>query len=127
MLNFIEAYVIVTLTLSLCIPLPLVFFIILTFYWFATGAEDEARHAEVRSDLPRAAGGRGQHQAQGQGQQDACRQGLARMQVQSARIHHGPNIYKDAKPYMSSLLMFYRVYRLEMKSVMLVFSTPFVN
>jgi hypothetical protein len=38
--------------------------------------------------------------------------------------HHGPNIYKDTKSLMSSLLVFNRVYRLEIKSVMLVFSTP---
>jgi hypothetical protein len=35
---------------------------------------------------------------------------------------HGPNIYKD-NPQMSSLLVSKRVYRLEIQSVMLVFST----
>ncbi len=40
---------------------------------------------------------------------------------------HGPNIYKDTKPKMSPLLVFYRVYRLEIQSVMLVFSTPLVK
>jgi len=40
---------------------------------------------------------------------------------------HGPHIYKDTKPKSSSLLVFYRVYRLEIQSVMLAFSTPFVN
>ncbi len=34
---------------------------------------------------------------------------------------HGPNIYKDTK------LVFNRVYRLEILSVVLVFSTPLVN
>jgi hypothetical protein len=29
---------------------------------------------------------------------------------------HGPNTYKDTKPYMSSLLVFNRVYRLEIVS-----------
>ncbi len=38
-----------------------------------------------------------------------------------------PNNYIDTKPYMSSLLVLYRVYRLEIQSVMLVFSTPLVN
>ncbi len=33
------------------------------------------------------------------------------------------NYYKDTKPKMSSLLVFNRVYRLEIQSVMLVFST----
>jgi hypothetical protein len=37
---------------------------------------------------------------------------------------HGPNIYKDTKPKMSSLLVFNR---LEIQSDMLVFSTPLVN
>jgi hypothetical protein len=41
--------------------------------------------------------------------------------------HHGPNNYKDTKPIMSSLLVFNRVYRLEIQSIMLVFSTPLVN
>jgi hypothetical protein len=40
---------------------------------------------------------------------------------------HGPDIYKDTKPQMSSLLVFNRVYRLEIQSVMLVFSTPLVQ
>jgi hypothetical protein len=40
---------------------------------------------------------------------------------------HGPNIYKDTKPLMSSLLVFNRVYRLEIQSVILLFSTPLVN
>ncbi len=34
---------------------------------------------------------------------------------------HGPNNYKDTK------LVFKRVYRLEIQSAMLVFSTPLVN
>ncbi len=34
---------------------------------------------------------------------------------------HGPNNYKDTKPSMSSLLVFNRVYRLEIQLVMLVF------
>ncbi len=38
--------------------------------------------------------------------------------------HHRPNNYKDTKPQMSSLLLFNRVYRLEIQSVMLVSSTP---
>jgi hypothetical protein len=45
-------------------------------------------------------------------------------------VWHGPNNYKDTKPSMSSLLVFNRVYRLEIQSVMLaflVFSTPLVN
>ncbi len=37
------------------------------------------------------------------------------------------NNYKDTKPSMSSLLVFNRVYRLEIQSVMLVFSARFVN
>ncbi len=40
---------------------------------------------------------------------------------------HGPNIYKDTKSQVSSLLVFNRVYRLEIQSVMMVFSTYFVN
>jgi hypothetical protein len=39
------------------------------------------------------------------------------------RQTHGPNIYKDTKPEMSSLL----VTGLEIQSVMLVLSTGFVN
>jgi hypothetical protein len=35
--------------------------------------------------------------------------------------------YLDTKPVMSSLLVFYRVYRLEIQSVMLLFSTGFLN
>ena len=42
-------------------------------------------------------------------------------------LTHGPKIYKDTKPKKSSLLVFNRVYRLEIQSVMLVFSTPLVN
>ncbi len=48
----------------------------------------------------------------------------------SVYLYHGPNIYKDTKPETSSLLVFNRVYRLEMilvQSVMLVFSTLLVN
>jgi hypothetical protein len=37
------------------------------------------------------------------------------------------NVYKDTKPQMSSVLVFNRVCRLEIQSVMLVFSTGFVN
>jgi hypothetical protein len=37
------------------------------------------------------------------------------------------NYYEDTKPLMSALLVFKRVYRLEIQSVMLVFSTPLVN
>jgi hypothetical protein len=40
---------------------------------------------------------------------------------------HGPNNYKDTKNLMSSFLVFNRVYRLEIQSVMLVFSTPLVD
>jgi hypothetical protein len=40
---------------------------------------------------------------------------------------HGPNNDKDTNPKMSSLLVFNRVFRLEIQSVMLVFSTPLVN
>ncbi len=104
MLNFIEAYVIVTLTFhclsSLCIPsYHFLYYINIFFYWSGTGAEDEARHAEVRSDLPRPAGGAGQHQAQGQGQQDARRQGLARMQVQCAYTLLSTNVRGSEKYY----------------------------
>ncbi len=42
-------------------------------------------------------------------------------------VHHGPINYKDTKPYVSSLLLFNRVYRLGIQSVMFVFSTSFVN
>jgi hypothetical protein len=43
-------------------------------------------------------------------------------------LWNGPHIYEDTKSKMSSLLMFNRVYnRLEIQSVMLVFSTPLVN
>jgi hypothetical protein len=35
--------------------------------------------------------------------------------------------YKDTKPWMSSLLVFNRVYRLEIQSVMFVFLTHLVN
>ncbi len=37
------------------------------------------------------------------------------------------NNYNDIKPKRSSLLAFNRVYRLEIQSIMLVFSTPLVN
>jgi hypothetical protein len=40
---------------------------------------------------------------------------------------HGRRNYKDTKPEMSSLLVFDKFYRLEIQSVMLVFSTPLVN
>ncbi len=40
---------------------------------------------------------------------------------------HEANIYKDPKSSMSSLLVFNRVYRLEILSVMLVFSASLVN
>ncbi len=40
---------------------------------------------------------------------------------------HGPNNHKDTITEMSSLLVFNRVYRLEIQSVMLVFSTPLFN
>ncbi len=36
-------------------------------------------------------------------------------------------MYKDTKPQKSSLLVFNRVYRLEIQSIILVFSTPLVN
>jgi hypothetical protein len=39
---------------------------------------------------------------------------------------HGRRNYKDTKPYMPSLLVFNKVYRLEIQSVTLVFSTPLV-
>jgi hypothetical protein len=45
---------------------------------------------------------------------------------QGTRIK-GPNIYKDTNPQMSSLLVFNGAYRLEIQSVMLVFSTRLVN
>ena len=35
---------------------------------FFAGSEDEARHSEVRSYLPRPAGGAGQRQAEGKGE-----------------------------------------------------------
>ncbi len=38
-------------------------------------------------------------------------------------LPHGQRNYKDTKPEMSSLLVFNRVYRLEIQSVMLVFSS----
>ncbi len=41
--------------------------------------------------------------------------------------NYGRNNYKDTKPYMSSLLEFNRAHRLEIQSVMLVFSTPLVK
>ncbi len=41
--------------------------------------------------------------------------------------YHGRGNYKDTKIQMLSLLVFIRVYRLEIQSVMLVFSTPLVN
>ncbi len=41
-------------------------------------------------------------------------------ETHSDNVFHGPNIYKDAKPLMSSLLVFNRVYRLDP-------STPLVN
>jgi hypothetical protein len=49
--------------------------------------------------------------------------------ITSKNSANGPNIVivKDTKPLMSSLLEFNRVYRLEILSVMLVFSTPLVN
>jgi len=37
---------------------------------------------------------------------------------------HGPNNYNDTKPWMSSLLVFNRVYRLEIQPVMSVFFDP---
>ncbi len=40
---------------------------------------------------------------------------------------HGRNNHKDTKLEMSSLLVFIRVYRLEIQSVMLVSSTVFVD
>jgi hypothetical protein len=49
---------------------------------------------------------------------------------QHSLIHtftHGPNNYTDTKPLMSSLLVVRRVYRLEIQSVMLLFSGPLVN
>jgi hypothetical protein len=46
---------------------------------------------------------------------------------EEVKLYHGPNNYKDTKPQMSSLLVFTRVYRLEIQSVMLVFLTPLVN
>ncbi len=38
-------------------------------------------------------------------------------------LYHGLINFKDTKPSMSSLLVFIRVYRLEIQSVMLAFST----
>ncbi len=45
----------------------------------------------------------------------------------STVLCHRPNNYKDTKPYLSSLLVFNKVYIQERHSVMLVFSTPLVN
>ncbi len=42
-------------------------------------------------------------------------------------VGHGLNNYKDTKPQKSSLLVLDIVHRLEIQSVMLVFSTSFVN
>jgi hypothetical protein len=42
-------------------------------------------------------------------------------------LKHGLNNCKGTKPQMSSLMAFNRVYRLEIQSVMLVFSTGFVD
>jgi hypothetical protein len=39
----------------------------------------------------------------------------------------GQRNYKDTNPQLPSLLVFNRVYRLEIQSVMLVFSNPLVN
>jgi hypothetical protein len=47
--------------------------------------------------------------------------------IKLKRLMHGPSIHKDANLQMSSLLVFNRVYRLELQSVVLVFSTPLVN
>ena len=55
---------------------------------FCLGAENEARHAQVRADLPRPVGGPGGHQAQGQSEQDAGRQGLACLQVPTYVTFH---------------------------------------
>jgi hypothetical protein len=38
-------------------------------------------------------------------------------------VLHGPNNEKDTQPLMSSLLVFNRVFRLELQGVMLIFST----
>ncbi len=46
--------------------------------------------------------------------------------VSADGLNLGPNNCKDTKQ-MSSLLVFNRVYRLEIQSVMLVYSTPLVN
>ncbi len=43
------------------------------------------------------------------------------------RYKHGLNNFKDTKPKILSLLVFTRVCRLEIQSVMLVFSSSFVN
>jgi hypothetical protein len=42
-------------------------------------------------------------------------------------LGHGINNFEDVKPSMSSLMLFNRVDRLEIQSVMLVFSTGFMN
>jgi len=43
------------------------------------------------------------------------------------RGDHGPNNYKDTMPLMSSLVVFNRVYRLEIRSDMSVFLAPLVS
>jgi hypothetical protein len=50
-------------------------------------------------------------------------QALEEEEIRQVRHNHGERNYKDTKPYMSSLLVFIRVYRLEIQSVMLVFLT----
>ncbi len=47
--------------------------------------------------------------------------------VEKEGLKHGPNNYTDTKHLMSSLFVFNRVYRLEIQSVMLVFSAPLVT
>jgi hypothetical protein len=61
-----------------------------------------------------------------------CEVSLLHLQLQRAggehhvfQQEHRPNIYKDTKHV--SLLAFNRVYRLEIQSAILVFSTPLVN
>ncbi len=52
--------------------------------------------------------------------------GAGRVSIQEW-LTHGQRNYKDTKPYMSSSLVFNRVFRLELQSVVLVCSTPLVN
>jgi hypothetical protein len=72
-----------------------------------------------------------QHDVGGEG--GGGREGVLHIHILRAKVFlhsfpppYGPNNNKDTKPLMSSLL-FNRVNRLEIQSVMLEFSTPLVN